>query len=178
MKKIAFMIFLALAAAGCKDDKDDDNNNGGSGNSNTVSDQDKTFARKAAMANYAEIQAGQLAQNNSTDSAIMAFGMMMVNDHQSALNELHTIADSLNVYAPDSLDSAHVALAFQLATLTGRNFDSVYIHSQVADHDSALVLFQHEASAGSDTMLKNYASSKVPVIQMHKQLADSLAGQY
>lgn len=176
MKKIAFMLLLALIA-GCKDDSDNDNNNGG-GNTNTVSDQDKTFARKAAMANYAEIQAGQMAMNTSTDSSIMAFGMMMMNDHQAALDELHTIADSLNVYAPDSLDATHVALAIQLATLTGRDFDSVYIHSQVTDHDSALVLFQTESSAGSHSLLKNYATSKVSTLQMHSDLADSLAAQY
>jgi putative membrane protein len=178
MKKVILFLSVAALMAACKNDDDNGNNGGGGGTSNTVSDQDRSFAKMAAMANYEEVQAGQMAQNTGNDSVIRAFGSMMVSDHQAALDELHTIADSLNVYAPDSLDSAHVALSLQLALLTGHAFDSVYIHSQAADHATALTLFQNEVSNGSHSMLKNYASSKVPVLQMHKHLADSLAAIY
>jgi putative membrane protein len=179
MKKILFLFSLIVVVQfGCKKDDDDNNNNtgGGGGSSDTsISSQDRTFVLNAAMANYAEIQAGDLASTSASDSSIMAFGMMMSNDHTAAQNDLHAIADSLEVYAPDSLDSAHVALGAQLLFLTGSEFDSVYIHSQVTDHINAIHLFETEVSNGTNAVIKNYASSKLPVIQMHKDLADSLA---
>jgi putative membrane protein len=179
MKKVIFFLCLTAIVACKKDDDNNDNGNGnGSGNSTTISDQDKSFAQMAAMANYAEIQAGQMAATSGSDSSIRAFGSMMVTDHQAALDELHVIADSLNVYAPDSLDSAHVALSLELALHTGHTFDSIYIHSQVNDHAAALNLFQTESTNGSHSLLKNYATSKISVIQMHKQMADSLAALY
>jgi putative membrane protein len=177
MKKIIFISCLALFAA-CKDDNDDNNNGGGGGTSTTVSDQDRSFTEQASMANYEEVQAAQDAVNKSTDTTILSFAAQMISDHQAALSQLHDIADSLNVYAPDSIDSAHVALTLQLALLNGRAYDSVYIHSQAADHATALTLFQTESNSGSHTMIKNYASSKISVLQMHKQMADSIAATY
>jgi putative membrane protein len=176
MKKIALFLSLACFIACSDDDDDDDNNSGGNGTNNTsISAQDSNFVMKASMANYAEVQAGQLAANVSGDSTIQAFAAIMEADHQAALDELQILADSLGLYAPDSLDSAHVALALQLSLLAGEEFDSVYIHSQVTDHADALTLFQTEISSGTNTQIRNYAGSKITAIQMHKEMADSIA---
>jgi putative membrane protein len=175
MKKIfaAFMLLSSVFVA-CKDD-DDDNNNPGTSTINSV---DVAFARMASMSNYAEIMAGQLAADSSDDSTIINYGEMMVMDHTTALNNLHAITSALNLYAPDSLDSLHAAFADTLMMLDGFQFDSLYIHQMVDDHQQALTLFQTEVAGGMNVQLKSYASNLIPKIQMHLTEADSIADNY
>src|SRR5437868_1470410 len=97
-----------------------------------VNQADKDFMEKAAMANTAEIDAGQIASMKGTATDIKNFGLIMANDYGLARNNLHNIAKDLKLPAPDSIDTQNFALAAQLAALDGRSYDSVYIHSQVA----------------------------------------------
>src|SRR4051812_3011792 len=95
---------------------------------NSVNQTDRQFTMKASMANKAEIDAGQLAATKGTDPAVVSYGQHMVEDHTTSITLLRTIAADLNLPAPDSLDAEHVALKALLLTLSGRAFDSVYIH--------------------------------------------------
>ena len=72
----------------------------------------------------------------------------------------------------------HVALGAQLLTLDGRAFDSVYIHSQVSDHQKAITFFQNEIDKGNNSRLKNYANTQLPHLQEHLRIADSLAANF
>jgi putative membrane protein len=150
-------------------DKNDNNNN-----NTDVNSTDRNFALQAAMSNFAEIDAGQAAAAKGS-AAIAGFGQMMVTDHTMAKGMLDSLASSYTLPAPDSLDAEHAALKTQLAALTGRDFDSVYIHSQVNDHQKAIDLFNDEVSNGHNYQLTNFASSLLPKLQMHLQMADSIA---
>jgi putative membrane protein len=173
MKKV-FRVFVmgiavSLVVAGC--DKDDDDEN-------SVNQTDRDFAKMAAMSNFAEIDAGQTASAKAQSNGVKQFGAMMVTDHTAASQELKPLAASQGLYAPDSLDAEHVALKAQLATLTGRPFDSVYVHSQVKDHNVAISLFQNEADNGQHKDLRNFAIKTLPKLHMHKHHADSLANLF
>jgi putative membrane protein len=151
-------------------DKNDDNNN----NNTDINNTDRNFTLQASMSNFAEVDAGQAAASKGS-TAVAAFGQMMVTDHTMAQAMLDSIASSYTLAAPDSLDAEHAALKTQLAALTGRSFDSVYIHSQVNDHQKAIDLFNDEVSNGHNYQLTNYASSLLPKLQMHLQMADSVS---
>jgi len=173
MKKLRMfplVIGIAVSLIACDKDDDDDNE--------TYNQQDKNFAMMASMSNYAEIDAGQTASTKGTNAGIREFGSMMVRDHTKAGQELKPITSGLGLYSPDSLDAKHVALKAQLATLTGRAFDSVYIHSQVEDHQAAIDLFTDESEDGKQADLKNFATKTLPNLKMHKMHADSLANLY
>ena len=133
------------------------------------------------MGNYAEITAGQTAANKAQDSAIADFGRMMVADHTDAGQQLKTLVSSFSdvdsTSISDSLDAEHMALKDSLMSLTGSQFDSVYIQSQVRDHIKTISLFQSEANSGTNTNLKQFANNLLPKLQMHLQMADSLAKQ-
>lgn len=159
---------VLVLATGC--DKDDDDND--------VNSTDRNFAMMAAMANHAEIDAGTLASSKAVNPGIRAFGQMMVTEHGMSRTELQTMAQSLNVYAPDSLDAEHVALKAQLMTLSGRAFDSVYINSQVRDHQRTIALFEDEDDDGNNDMLEDYARKTLPHLRMHLAHADSLARNF
>lgn len=68
------------------------------------------------------------------DAAINGFGQMMVTDHNMAPSELPSMAQNMSVSIPQGPDSGHVALKSQLSAMSGYSFDSLYIHSQVKDH--------------------------------------------
>jgi putative membrane protein len=167
MKRI---ILMAMVATIMSCNKNDDNNN--------VNSTDRDFTRKATMGNTAEIDAGQTASTKGTSTDVKNFGQMMVNDHGSARSDLHTIAKDLKLSAPDSLDAQNMVLAAQLATLSGRAYDSVYIHSQVEAHIQTISLFQDEIKNGMNNRLKTYANNQMPHLQSHLQSAQTIAAGY
>jgi putative membrane protein len=167
MKRI-FLTAMVAALVSCN--KSNDNN--------SVNPTDRDFTRKATMANTAEIDAGQTASTKGTSTDVKSFGQTMVNDHGSARSDLHNIANDLKLSAPDSLDAQNMALAAQLATLSGRSFDSVYIHSQVAAHMQTITLFQNEIKSGTNNRLKTYANNQMPHLQTHLQNAQTIAAKF
>ncbi|MGN6491929.1 MAG: DUF4142 domain-containing protein [Agriterribacter sp.] len=165
------LVSLLLCIGACKDDDDDMN-------VPQVTAADRDFVMKASMANEAEINAGNLAASKATDSAVANFGSMMVMDHTQAKNRLKALADSLNIATSDTVDSMHVALMATLDTLSGRPFDSVYIHSQVTDHDVAIGLFENQKDNGDNGRLKAFAAEMLPKLMEHKAHADSISNTY
>jgi len=133
---------------------------------------------RASMANTAEVGAGQMAAAKATDEDVQDFGNFMVTEHGTSETQLKGLADSLGLYAPDSLDVEHVALKMQLDSLDGRAFDSAYIHAQVTDHQNAIGLFQNEIDNGRNSRLIDFATSQMPHLQMHLQKADSIAAKF
>ena len=170
-KIITCLTILAVSAAvlaGC--DKDDDDDGDGTGTNET----DVQFVTMASMSNYAEIKAGQVAANKAQNQGVKQFGQMMVTDHTTASTQLKTLATQLGLQAKDSLDEAHVRLMDSLNTLSGIAFDSVYISSQVVDHQKAIALFQNQAENGRNSELKKFAGDLLPHLEIHLHHADSL----
>ena len=75
---------------------------------------------------------------------------------------------------PTTPDAAHIQMKMMLLTEAGLAFDSTYMRMQVTDHQSTINLMQDEISNGSDQKVKDYASSHLTVVQMHKRMADSI----
>lgn len=165
------LVALPVTLSCCSDDDNDDYGN-------FVSQNDRDFVMKAAMSNRAEISAGELAATKARDVSVKSFGSMMVMHHGEAREQLRQLASDLSLYAPDSLDAEHVALAQQLQTLEGRSFDSMYIHSQVKDHQVAIALFESEASSGNNERIRTWAAGMLPRLKMHLHQSDSLANGY
>jgi putative membrane protein len=171
--KITSKNFLLCIAASFLIFSCDKNNN--NNNNETVSQQDQTFISQTALTNTAEVQAGQLASTTADSTIIQMFGQQMVSDHTTAQTDLKTLGSSVNVAVPDSLDSAHSSLIDTLKTLTGRAFDSVYITHQIADHQAAISSFQQEINSGNKSDVINYANKYLPKLQLHLEMADSIA---
>ena len=147
----------------------------------TLTTQDRNFITQASISNTVEIQAGQYADStadSTTDSSasmIKAFASKMVTDHMAAQNDLKSLGNTVNMSVADSVDLMHASQMDSLKMLTGRAFDSAYILNQIADHQSAINTFQQETTSGNRSEVINYANKYLPVLQMHLQMADSLA---
>lgn len=140
-----------------------------------LTEQDKRFMVQASYGNWGEVALGNLAPTRAADSGVLAFGQKMEVDHTQAQLELASIAWNWNLSLPDAPDSAHTALRQRLQAMSGHSFDTAYIRAQVADHAKTITLFEDETTKGDQPLLKNYANKYLPVIRMHKAMADSLA---
>lgn len=169
MKVTKWMLagLMLCAVASCKKDDDED--------TNTLNDTDRQFMMNASYSNNAEVDAGGAAASMGLTASVRNFGAMMVADHTTAQNELRLIGSQVGVTnLPTTPDSAHIAMKQKLMMMSGRAFDSAYMKMQVVDHQSTINLLQNEINNGRHQSVKNYASSKLPNVQMHKRMADSI----
>lgn len=166
MKRVLSILMLAtLAFTACNKDDDDEI---------MLSQKDRDFITKASFGNNAEVSAGQMAATKGMNLSIRDFGQMMVDDHTMAQTELAGLAGRFSVTPPAGLDSAHQQLAQQLQALSGYSFDSLYINSQIMDHNTTIALFEDERVNGTHPDLKSYAEKYLPKLKMHLQKADSV----
>jgi putative membrane protein len=159
----------ALLFSACEKDDDDDN----------VSAQDRSFVRQMALSNRTEIALGSLAAAKATNDSVRMYAQMMVMEHTTADSTLGLLAGSLGISVPpDSLAAASEALRTAMMGLTGRDFDSAYIGSQIPGHQTALTIAQTETNAGTNAQLRSFAESMTPKIQQHLVLADTIANRF
>lgn len=91
------LIAALITAAACDDDND----------INNINAVDREFVTKATIANRAEVELGALAVERGENNTVKTFGNMMKTEHQEALNELETVAESNDIDTPDGLDAKH-----------------------------------------------------------------------
>jgi putative membrane protein len=143
------------------------------GNTGTaLNAQDKTLIQKAADGGLAEVSDGKLAQSRG-NSSVQQIGMRMVTDHGKANDQLAAISQQLGDPAPTTTDATHRQMHAALAKLSGRSFDSQYLHDQLLGHEQTISLFKTEASSGSNPQLKNFASATLPTLEMHLSMIKS-----
>jgi len=131
---------------------------------------DKTFVKQAAQANMGEVMAAQLAIDRGIDSGVRGFAQQMLKDHTAAGKQLKQIAQSEGIATPMSLDPTSRMQVDKLRSLSGADFDRAYAQFQVRDHKAAVALFQREAMNGRDSQLRQFASSTLPTLKMHRSM--------
>ncbi|MBZ5602132.1 MAG: DUF4142 domain-containing protein [Acidobacteriia bacterium] len=138
---------------------------------------DHQFVTKAAQGGMAEVQLGQLAQKNASNSSVQQFGQRMATDHAKANEQLKSLAAQKGITLPSGMDSKDQSLYRSLSSKTGKDFDKAYITAMIKDHNEDIAEFQHEANSGTDPDIKAWAAKTLPTLQEHLRLAESCAKQ-
>lgn len=162
MKGMKIMLGALIATSAfisACDDKKEENK--------AVQEPDRTFARDAAQGNLAEIQLGGVAVSKASNTKVRVYAQMMINDHQTSLNELTSISNERELTLPTDLTTTQQALKVRLQALEGYQFDTAYMHSQVRIHQATSALFQSEAALGKESRFKSYADKYLPKINAH-----------
>ena len=159
---------MLILVNSCK--KDDDTTT-----DNSLGTKDKNFLVMAAYANRAEVDLAQLALTKTANDSVRLFAGDMVNDHTLGLTGIDSLANQYSVTLPTTIDSMHAVIKMQLMAMSGRAFDSAYIHGQINDHTATINLYQDEATNGVKQNIKDYANRNLPVLRFHLQFADSVA---
>lgn len=126
---------------------------------------------KAAAGGAAEVEMGQMAANKATNQKVKDFGQRMVTDHTKANDELKSVAQKKGVTLPSEPDAKSKSMSARMSNLSGAAFDRAYMQDMVSDHEKDIAEFQKEAEGGTDSDVKNFASTTLPTLQEHLRMA-------
>jgi len=139
----------------------------------TISSSDRKFMDKAAQGGMAEVKLGELATQKAQSDQVKQFGQRMVDDHSKADQQLKQLASTKDVTLPTTLDKSTQKEYDKLSKLSGADFDREYMKHMVSDHKKDISDFKSEASKAKDADVKQFASSTLPTLQEHLQLAQA-----
>lgn len=146
--------------------------------SNVLNEADINFIRLAGISNHSEIETAKVALAKTADSVVLSFAQQMITDHTNAQSDLKTMGSVVGFTIQDTVDAAHTATIAHLDSLTGRTFDSTYIHTQLADHNETINFYGDELAKGNQLNVRAYANTNLQNIKIHYQRADSIANAY
>jgi putative membrane protein len=130
------------------------------------------FRAMALQSDAFEIASSQLALQRSRSPAIRSFARQMVQDHSMTSQALGVPAGSAV-----ALDARHASMLNQLAPVSGRAFDALYVQMQVMAHQEAVGMFAAYAQGGVDPAMRAFAQQVLPSLQMHLTMAQRLTGR-
>lgn len=169
---ISFFLIAVLAVAiSCNDDDDDGGYNGG----NPDTGSGEAVIEQISFTNLVNVDLGQLAFTEATDSTVRSFAQLVASEAQKAQDDLDSVAEARNVDLPSDLSDEHQELRDNLDSLTGFAFDSAYIQSQIMIHTEAKNLLESIADTTTDQDLLSYVNTYLPGINLQLMKADSIA---
>jgi len=191
MKKTIFSVCL-LAATLMACNNEDSNSNPETGSDSAASTQDtssgnnngaagiitddntKDFLIKAAEGGLVEVEAGQLAQQKSTNNRVNSFAVMMVNDHTGANSQVKSLAQARGVSLPTAAPEPEKQKAAKAGEKTGAAFDKAYMDMMVADHEKTIDLFKKGRDQSQDAEVKTFIDNTIPKLQQHLDSAKAI----
>jgi putative membrane protein len=142
------------------------------GQSGGLAQQDQTYLIQNAQTDMAEIAAGQLAIQKGTTDQIRGTGRTLIQDHQRALDQVKSIAQTKHVTLPSTPDQTQQQTQ-QLKNASGIAFDQTYLRNQIQAHQQSISQTQQELQSGTDPQVKQFAQGYLPVAQAHLQRLDT-----
>lgn len=137
-------------------------------------EKDAEFAVKVADGGLLEVRLGELAQSNAASPDVKKFGQRMITDHGKANEELKALAQQKNISLPATLSNKNQEKYDDLAKKTGVEFDKAYCNLMVKDHKDDIDEFKKQADKGNDPELKSWASEKLPTLENHLTMIESM----
>lgn len=132
------------------------------------------FSKKAYQDGMMEVRLGRLAQQQSSDREVQAYGRMLEKDHLHADIKLRATAMVNDMTLPMELTSEQQSTLDKLAGLTGDEFDRRFLAVAVKDHQKAIATFKTQAQNGSSATLRNFAANTEPILADHLKMAQRL----
>jgi putative membrane protein len=137
-----------------------------------------SFVKKASCGNLSEIKMGKLAQEYATNSDVKAFAAKMVKDHTKAQEELKEACKTSKTECPDKLTKEGQEACDKCEKVkAAKNFDAVYIATQIECHEKALKLYQQASKECECEMIKSFASQHIPTIREHLAAAKKIQAE-
>jgi putative membrane protein len=138
--------------------------------------QTREFVQAAASSDQFEILEAQAALTQSTSPEVRAFAAQMLQDHQQLANAVRDAATRSGLKPPEmAMSSDQAQLLGALQSVSGKEFDALYFKQQTLAHRSALAVEQMYAKSGDDANLRQLASTSVPLISSHGEMANQAA---
>ena len=143
--------------------------------SHNLGNGDRQFLQQAADDGAAEVSLAQLALKQAKSQQVRQLAQQLLDDHMQANRELVTLTNLKQDAQPAKAPLATNALEQQLEALQGDDFDRAYVNDMVQAHQRAVELFSRTARNSSDPDVKQFAQTKLPILQHHLSMARELA---
>ncbi len=134
------------------------------------------FAVAAANGGMMEVELGKVAEEKGISQRVKDFGAMMVKDHSAANDNLKSIATSLNITLPDSVSNDTRQEIDKMKMKKGKAFDKAYVDMMLDDHKKDIAEFRKCADNCSDSTIKSFAATTLPVLEKHLDSIQAIAG--
>lgn len=141
--------------------------------SDTISDQDKTFLKGQQETNIAEVALGKVALERATTETVRELARKLMADHQQVMELNRTLSTKLGLPVPEQPSAEQQATGEKVKAQTGAAFDAAYVAAQVEGHTKSISKAQQEISSGSHPEVKAFATDYAPKAQMHLQHAQA-----
>jgi putative membrane protein len=138
---------------------------------------DLAFYRNAAEGGIAEVEMGNMAQQQARSPSVRDFGALMVKDHSAVNEKLKAIAESKNITLPANSSVDEMTTKAKLKALSGASFDKSYIKGMIKDHQEDIAEFKKEATSGRDPEARAFASATLPTLEGHLKKLQSIAAE-
>jgi putative membrane protein len=133
------------------------------------------FIKNAIEGNYAEIDAGKLAEQKGNSEAVKQYGAMLVKDHSEANEKAKQVANQLGVDPPTGSSVTQKAAYLKWKVLSGNSFDRTFASDMAKDHQADIKEFQTEAQKSDPA--GSFAQQTLPTLEKHLQEAQTLVQQ-
>jgi putative membrane protein len=144
---------------------------GGLATSSWAADQ-STFLQDAIAGSMAEVQLGQLAQQNGSSADVKSFGQTLVTDHSKAMDQAAALAKSMSVQVPTEPTPEAQKEYQKLHSLKGAEFDKEFAQHMVSDHEKDIKKFEEEALGAGQ--VAQFAKATLPTLQTHLDMAKKI----
>ncbi|HLD66527.1 MAG TPA: DUF4142 domain-containing protein [Pseudomonas sp.] len=140
-----------------------------------LGDSPDDFVDEASAKGIAEIETGKMALEKSTSPEIKRFAEQMIKDHTQANQELADLAKRKNLEVATEAELMNKAKAMILELRSGESFDEAYTNNQVEAHEATIELFREQSEDAEDPDIKAFATSTLPKLEQHLEMAKRLA---
>jgi putative membrane protein len=128
---------------------------------------DARFLQQAAASSLHEIALGNMAQTNSSNPDVQAFGAMLVADHTASYQEATNLASSLGVTIPTTETRTDLRDTQRLGRLSSTNFDAAFVGAMIRSHMSDIQTFENQAVRSGNADVRAYTRAQLPVLMDH-----------
>jgi putative membrane protein len=128
------------------------------------------YVEQAAMADFFEIRASQVALDRLHHLDVRQFARTMIDHHhQSAdlLKHAVRIGNTPAPVPPPALDRAQAQKIRELSAAPAGSVDHIYLDVQAKAHEEALRLHQYYAQYGDDPVLRRAAAERALLVEHH-----------
>lgn len=134
---------------------------------------DAQIAHAVQTANDADIANGELARQKGRSAEIKSFGELMISDHTALNQQIERVGSAAGITPEDNptsqqLMSQQQQVRQQLESLSGAQFDSVYIAHEVDMHQALLdMLDQTLIPSAQNADLRNLLTQGRAAVEAH-----------
>lgn len=136
---------------------------------------DADFVRALDRSNTIELDMAKYVVNLTKDPAVHQFAQHMIDDHSTTAVKLEAATRGTSLRPAPRDDSPAPGFGARglmlLQSETGSKMDEDFMRMQVPAHRRALGLLQWESQNGTNLGLKSLATTLIPTMQQHWQLA-------